>query len=448
MQGFYVLVRPYRLVWGWALAMTWILSAPATAQAAEPDKALLRAIAAYWKADEAGKEQALARVEKALKRPGDLAAALPWAWATLGPEDAAQRIPPQPGTHDALPFQSPAGVELSYFLRLPALAKGRLHPLLLLLHGGGEGVAKGSVIYPYLGASAPGEVVVLCPTAPAGPGNAWDVPANHEALLALLQHVTRQLPIDPDRIYVAGLSMGGWGSYTVSARHLDRFAAVAAFSGGFSTVEFEAYRNTPFYICHGSNDSSPCRVGYAREAARLLKTAGVHHQYDEYRGDHSPPQQNREKGIAWLLQTRRDRCPRRITAFKVTALYGSVSFECDRLGWIALDEITGANLSTYALSEIDAPGQVKSTPLEYPNGRVDAQIDKTGALDIRCRNVRSLRVLLLEGLFKAKQNLKITLDGTVQQVAPVEPSLRYALDHVRATGDPGRVVWGEIPLGS
>ena len=122
--------------------------------------------------------------------------------------------------------------ELPYLLFLPSAyaVHPQRWPLMLFLHGAGErgndlqrvkrhGVAKIVEEQPEF------PLVVVSPQCP--PREAWAP----EPLLALLDDIEQHYDIDPERRYVTGLSMGGFGTWAVALAAPDRFAAVAPICG-------------------------------------------------------------------------------------------------------------------------------------------------------------------------------------------------------------------------
>ena len=80
--------------------------------------------------------------------------------------------------------------------------------------------------------------------------------------------------VDPNRIYVGGLSMGGMGTYSIVAANPDLFAAAFAICGGGNTEIASRYaQNTPFWIFHGALDDV-VPVQYANEMNTALTDAG------------------------------------------------------------------------------------------------------------------------------------------------------------------------------
>ncbi len=130
--------------------------------------------------------------------------------------------------------------DVNYLLFLPEdyrASSRKKWPLILFLHGAGERgndlslVAKHGppMIAPH---QAGFPFIVVSPQCPDG--KVWeDVP-----LLALLDHVAKTHRVDARRVYLTGMSMGGYGTWHLALEHPERFAAIAPICGGDSTVRF------------------------------------------------------------------------------------------------------------------------------------------------------------------------------------------------------------------
>jgi predicted peptidase len=174
------------------------------------------------------------------------------------------------------------GQQLAYELHLPAgPAPAEGWPLLLFLHGAGErgdDLARVAVHGPpRLVATRPalwGCVLV----APQCPADGW---WQSSTLVALLDEVTAALateaPIDPRRVHVTGLSMGGFGTFELLATHPQRFASALAICGGMRADRVDAIaaaRDVPLRVVHGSADRVVPLSSSERVVARL-RAAGA-----------------------------------------------------------------------------------------------------------------------------------------------------------------------------
>lgn len=86
--------------------------------------------------------------------------------------------------------------------------------------------------------------------APQNPGGAWQP----EKLKRILDHVIETCPVDTNRIYVVGMSLGGYGTIDMVAKYPDKIAAAMAFCGGGNGTDYDALNQVPLWIVHGTAD--------------------------------------------------------------------------------------------------------------------------------------------------------------------------------------------------
>lgn len=145
---------------------------------------------------------------------------------------------------------------LNYLLWLPAdykKEKNKTFPLLIFLHGSGE---RGDILEK-VKAHGPPSFVEQRPdfpfitVSPQCPENTWWVA---EDLQVMLEQLKSKYRIDVDRIYLTGLSMGGFGTWTWAALYPEQFAAVAPVCGGGDIQFAQKLKNTPVWAFHGESD--------------------------------------------------------------------------------------------------------------------------------------------------------------------------------------------------
>ncbi len=137
-------------------------------------------------------------------------------------------------------------------------------PTILFLHGFGESGLGGPDLIKVKRLGPPAIVeqdpdfpfVVIAPQCP-NPGN--DQTAIHNAwsadsIVQMLDYVAQNLAIDPDRIYLTGLSMGGYGAWRTAANYPDRFAALAPVCGGGKLDYAKRLPSMPIWCFHGKLD--------------------------------------------------------------------------------------------------------------------------------------------------------------------------------------------------
>jgi predicted peptidase len=151
-------------------------------------------------------------------------------------------------------------VRLNYLLHLPSGYESETEqkwPLIMFLHGRGErgdDVEKIRVHgIPKIVENQPDFPFVA--VSPQCPGHTfW--PVEHDALLALLDTITETYSIDEDRVYLTGLSMGGYGTWSFAAEYPDRFAAIVPVCGGGNAVlSADSLKTVPIWAFHGAKDT-------------------------------------------------------------------------------------------------------------------------------------------------------------------------------------------------
>ncbi len=171
-------------------------------------------------------------------------------------QDGASSTPAgKPGTQvdEKITFQIP--ITMHYLIYLPKDYDGKKPmPLLLFLHGAGE---RGDDIELVKKHGPPKLIaqgkdfpfIVVSPQCPKG--RFWDA----RSLDTLLDHVEQTYAVDSSRIYVTGLSMGGFGTWALAAYAPERFAAIAPICGGGEKFWVRKLTHLPIWAFHGEKDS-------------------------------------------------------------------------------------------------------------------------------------------------------------------------------------------------
>ncbi|MGH9761104.1 MAG: prolyl oligopeptidase family serine peptidase, partial [Blastocatellia bacterium] len=158
------------------------------------------------------------------------------------------------------------------------------HPLIIALHGmGGDENTwfdlYGNGLFKTL-AEKHG-YIVACPKG-RGPASMYQGPAEQD-VLDVLAEIKLNYKIDPDRIYLTGHSMGGFGTWSIAISHPDIFAALAPISGGGDPKGMKKIAQIPEIVTHGSNDKT-VPVQRSRDMVEAGKKAGAEIKYDEVPG--------------------------------------------------------------------------------------------------------------------------------------------------------------------
>ncbi|MGH7255754.1 MAG: hypothetical protein ACREI3_08255, partial [Nitrospirales bacterium] len=200
----------------------------------------------------------------------------------------------------------------------PTYDPSRAFPLVLCLHGAGfTGEAYLDRWQPRLG----DDYLLACPTYQHG---SWWTRTAEELVLATIKAVTRWYHVDPDRIFLTGMSNGGIGALIIGMHQAPVFAGVAPMASGIDAVLFpflENFRNTPVYLIHGKYDEV-MPVGLSRSIAAELTRLGypvVYREHDQRHpiaGGHFFPWDELPALVSWFGQQRRTPLPKEVTVVR------------------------------------------------------------------------------------------------------------------------------------
>jgi predicted peptidase len=164
--------------------------------------------------------------------------------------------------------------KINYLTFLPKSysAKGAPVPLIIFLHGSGESgsdlnkvkawgppaIAEKDPEFPFM---------VVSPQAPQGEW--WHA----RVLKGMIDEVLAKYNVDRRRVYLTGLSMGGYGAWDLAMNYPQYFAAIAPICGGGNTIRIGNLKKVPTWAFHGLKDDAVPEQESARMVA-ALKAAG------------------------------------------------------------------------------------------------------------------------------------------------------------------------------
>lgn len=172
-------------------------------------------------------------------------------------------------------FKSTNGDSLQYRLLIPDYNPVRDYPLVIFLHGSGErGNDNQAQLKWGIQQLASDEMMKSFPCfvlAPQCPSNDWwsnydnlpdgqlslkeDTGKAMSLMMDLAESLITNLNIDTNRIYITGLSMGGYGTFDAISRFPDLFASAIPVCGGGDTTKAAAIKDLPMWIITGSEDT-------------------------------------------------------------------------------------------------------------------------------------------------------------------------------------------------
>jgi predicted peptidase len=147
-------------------------------------------------------------------------------------------------------------LSIDYLLYLPPdYDKKDKWPIILFLHGAGErgdDLRKVEVHGPPKIAKTKGMPFIV--VSPQCPKDSWWT-KELDVLINLLDEINDNYNVDETRVYLTGLSMGGYGSWSLGCDYPDRFAAIAPICGGGEPFFGRKLKDTPVWAFHGAKDS-------------------------------------------------------------------------------------------------------------------------------------------------------------------------------------------------
>jgi predicted peptidase len=193
------------------------------------------------------------------------------------------------------------GVAYRYVVSVPAnWSPDRKWPIILFLHGsnerGEDGIVQSNVGLAQVVRKHPERFPAIVVMPQCRPGVDWQSPAMEAQVLAALDAATKEFHGDPLRSYFTGFSMGGYGTWSIAAKHPNRFAAIVVVCGGIRwptpvTISDEGpyasiarkVATIPIWVFHGNADRNVF-VTESREMVKLLRELHSDVHYTEYDG--------------------------------------------------------------------------------------------------------------------------------------------------------------------
>lgn len=272
------------------------------------------------------------------------------------------------------------------------------------------------------------DYVLACPTAPMG---AWFTRDAEELVLATIRSVQRRYHIDPDRIFLTGMSNGGIGTWVIGMHDAPLFAGIAPMAGGLDNVlmPFLAnLRSTPIYIIHGAKDQV-MPVELSRTITKELTRLGYPFVYREHdrehpmAGGHYFPREELPELVIWLNAQRRNPLPTSVTVVREASHF-------QPFGWVRID----ATDTIAAFSE-DLVSKRDDLITRQVYARLDASIVAPNRIEVRTERVQRYSLFLNEQLVDSSKPLVVLTNGQVSFDGPVTPSLETLLLQARLRQD-------------
>jgi len=202
----------------------------------------------------------------------------------------------QPSLFSFEKYISGKGDTLKYRLLYPDSDPLRKYPLVIFLHGAGErgNDNEAQLKWGVMNFASDQNMkwhpaFVIAPQCPENTGwsNFGDRRNNSnlslsvspskpmELVIELIQQIIKKFPIDTNRIYITGLSMGGFGTFDAIERYPNLFAAAVPVCGGGDISKASTISHIPIWIFHGAEDAT-VNPAFSLDMAQALSKSGAH----------------------------------------------------------------------------------------------------------------------------------------------------------------------------
>jgi len=213
----------------------------------------------------------------------------------------------EPGHQNPCNLDRTIKVTMKYLLYLPKdYDQKPSWPLMLFLHGAGERGDNLDLVKKHgppklIEAGKEFPFIVVSPQCPKD--RRWE-PLE---LTVLLDEIVEKCKVDQDRIYVTGLSMGGFGTWSLAAYQPQRFAALVPICGGGEAFATRVLTKVPVWVFHGAKDKT-VPLERSEKMVEALKKNGGNVKftiYPEAGHDSWTEAYNDPQLYEWLLQQKR-----------------------------------------------------------------------------------------------------------------------------------------------
>ncbi len=357
--------------------------------------------------------------------------------------------------------------DLLYFVVPKEYRAERPTGLIVFMHGGGSSSSRraprvymnfpddpnstgGSQIGDLLSATG---MVAVGPSAPWDESTAyrWCVEKSDDYLTDVIHECQTRFNIDPDRVFLMGHSMGGFGTYHHVLRQPDRFAAAIVSAGSWSQAYWPVIQGTPLFIVQGAHDARAgvrwhyTDVQYGRWTDKLLTRGKLDHTYVEHDGKHAISYGRKEIAAVFRAAEKLRRNP----YYPHVALASPNGFKESFAGsvqhnrWLTLNEATSGKIEYDELRSLGT-GEFSSWHLEHrkrnhSGAAIDAVNQGGNSIRVTTQNVARFTVWLHPKMIDVEKPVRIVVDGRTLFRGTVKPSLATALESFERREDWGLV---------
>ncbi len=314
------------------------------------------------------------------------------------------------------------GKNTSYSLYVPpSYSPEQSYPLIVCLHGAGF---TGESYLERWVSRLEDRYILACPTIAGG---AWWTRFAEDVTLGILDSLSQEYHVDPDRVFLTGMSNGGIGAWIIGMHHADRFAGIAPMASGLDDVMFpfvENLINTPVYVIHGQEDQvMPVRL--SQDLVREMKRHGVPYQYREHQwththaGGHFFPHQELPKLIAWFDQQRRAPLPTHI------AMVRDASHSMP-MSWGRIDATD--QIAEFSENLVDKRDALIAAAIY---AKLHAEVVEPNTIEVRALRVRKYTLFFNDDLVDFSKPIVVKTNGVKSFEGVITPNIETLLQEAR-----------------
>jgi dienelactone hydrolase len=243
--------------------------------------------------------------------------------------------------------------------------------------------------------------------------------------------VQSQYHVDPNRIFLTGMSNGGVGVYLIGSHYAPIFAGLAPMASGLDDVLLpflENLRHTPVYLIHGTQDQV-MPVELSRTVAQTLTRLGYPFTYREHdrshpvAGGHYFPREELPDLVGWFGTHRRDPFPKRVTVVRDATHLSPFS-------WVRIDATD--QIAAFSDNLVDRRDDAIKSRLY---AKLDAEIVGPNRVEVRTERVRRYSLFLNHHLVDPAQPITVVTNGRVSYEGTLTPSIETLLREARQRHD-------------
>ncbi len=336
------------------------------------------------------------------------------------------------------------GLARQFTYYLPARYSGKKPVgVLMFLHGAVRQPAPGGGAYEAKELGAAVEALDLIRIGPCTyDGHEWGEPAVRANVHEALEHVKRRYNVDEDRVYLAGDSDGGRGTYRILETEATFYAAAVPVIGSPGGVtRFVNFRNLPFLAINGGKDSifDPAHV---KEAVEAMQKAGIDLTFRFIEDAPHDPflfVKLKDEVCAFLKARPRNPLPPVVDwQFDPAGTGYEAGFPANSFRWVRIEEAgAGAPAGSFA----DAGGYIRG---DLP--RIRAEKKEGNRVEVTTHLVKRFTLLVSDAMFDLAAPITVVVNGKPAFEEAVKPDARVALEEMRRYNDRRLVFSARITL--